>query len=85
MYCQVEVDDADPMGNEPVYDGDDIIGITTSGAYGHYVQKSLIFAYVRAGFEAPGTTLEVGIMGKRQKSIVLAEPVWDPANSRLKA
>ena len=85
VYCQVEADDADPMGNEPVYDGDNIIGITTSGAYGHCVKKSLIFAYVHSGFESPGTFFEVGILGKRKKTIVLAEPAWDPGNTRLKA
>jgi len=85
VYCQVEADDADPMGNEPIYDGDDIIGITTSGAYGHCVQKSLMFAYVNSGFESPGTSFELGILGKRKKTIVLAKPAWDPANTRLKA
>ena len=84
VYCQVEADDADPMGNEPVYDGDNIIGITTSGAYGHCVKKSLMFAYVQSGFESPGTFFEVGILGKRKKTIVLAEPAWDPGNTRLK-
>ena len=85
VYCQVEADDADPMGNEPIYDGDDIIGITTSGAYGHCVKKSLMFAYVNSGFESPGTSFEVSILGKRKKTIVLAKPAWDPANTRLKA
>ena len=85
VYCQVDTDDADPMGNEPIYDGDDIIGITTSGAYGHCVQKSLMFAYVNSGFESPGTSFEVGILSKRKKAIVLAKPAWDPANTRLKA
>jgi len=85
VYCQVEADDADPMGNEPVYDGDNIIGITTSGAYGHCVKKSLMFAYVSSGFQSAGTSFEVEILGKRRKAIVLAEPAWDPGNTRLKA
>jgi len=85
VYCEVEADDADSMGNEPIYDGDNIIGITTSGAYGHCVQKSLMFAYVNSGFESPGTSFEVGILGKRRKTIVLAESAWDPTNARLKA
>ena len=32
VYCTVDATDADPMGNEPVFDGERIIGITTSGA-----------------------------------------------------
>ena len=57
VYCEVDTVDADPMGNEPVLDGDKIIGITTSGAYGHYVKKSLAFAYVDAGYDKAGTIL----------------------------
>ena len=72
------------MGNEPVYDGDQVIGITTSGAYGHSVGQSLAFAYVDTGYDVPGTSFEIEILGKRLKAMVLAEAAWDPKNERLK-
>jgi dimethylglycine dehydrogenase len=84
IYCEVEADDADPMGNEPVLDGDDIVGVTTSGAYGHTVHKSLAFAYVNSGYEPPGTTFDVRILGQRRQATVLSQAVWDPQNLRLK-
>jgi dimethylglycine dehydrogenase len=84
VYCEVDVFDADPMGNEPVYQGDRVIGITTSGAYGHCVKKSLAFAYVSTGYETPGSTFEIEILGKRRKATVLADPAWDPDNERLR-
>ena len=84
VYCEVDADDTDPMGNEPVLDGDTIIGVTTSGGYGHVVQKSLAFAYVSSGYESPGTTFDIRILGERRKATVLAKAVWDPANERLK-
>ncbi|MDP6947952.1 MAG: FAD-dependent oxidoreductase [Arenicellales bacterium] len=84
VYCEVDAKDADPMGNEPVLDGEKIIGITTSGGYGHAVQKSLAFAYVNSGYESAGTTFDVRILGERRKATVLAEAAWDPANERLK-
>ena len=84
VYCEVDADDADPMGNEPVLDGDDIVGVTTSGAYGHTVQKSLAFAYVNSGYESPGTTFDVRILGQRRQATVLSQAVWDPTNERLK-
>ncbi len=84
VYCEVDTSDADPMGNEPVYYGDSIIGVTTSGGYGHFVKKSLAFAYVNSGFESPGTAFEIGILGERRKAVVLAEPSWDPENRRLR-
>jgi dimethylglycine dehydrogenase len=84
VYCEVDADDADPMGNEPVLDGDAIIGVTTSGGYGHVVRKSLAFAYVNSGYESAGTTFDVRILGQRRKATVLAEAAWDPTNERLK-
>tara|TARA_B100001123_G_scaffold419112_1_gene523892 strand:+ start:520 stop:2937 length:2418 start_codon:yes stop_codon:yes gene_type:complete len=85
VYCVVEAVDADVIGNEPVYDGDKIIGIATSGAYGHCVEQSLAFAYVDTGYDSPGTVFEIEILGKRRKASVLAEAAWDPGNERLKA
>ena len=84
VYCEVDADDADSMGNEPVLSGDDIIGVTTSGGYGHIVKKSLTFAYVNSGFESPGSTFDIRILGERRKATVLAQAAWDPANERLK-
>jgi dimethylglycine dehydrogenase len=85
VYCEVDVSDADPMGNEPVYDGDKVIGITTSGAYGHYVKKSLAFAYVKTGYERAGVEFNIEILGERRRATVLPEPAWDPENERLRA
>ena len=85
VYCEVEATDADPMGNEPVLDGENIVGVTTSGGYGHCVQKSLAFAYVNTGFEAPGTTFDIRILGERRKATVLSEAAWDCENERLKS
>jgi dimethylglycine dehydrogenase len=45
---------------------------------------SLTFAYVNSGFESPGSTFEIRILGERRKATVLAQAAWDPANERLK-
>ena len=84
VYCEVAANDADPIGNAPVYFDDTIVGITTSASYGHYVQKSLLFAYVNSGFESPGTILKVEILGERKTAKVLSECAWDEGNERLK-
>ena len=85
VYCAVEAADADVMGNEPVYAGDKVIGITTSGAYGHCVEQSLAFAYVDPGYDAPGSVFDIEILGERRRATVLAEAAWDPRNERLRA
>jgi dimethylglycine dehydrogenase len=85
VYCEVDAVDADPMGNEPVLDGDKIIGITTSGAYGHYVEKSLAFVYVDSGYELPESSFEIRILGKKCRAKVLPNAVWDSENKKLRS
>ncbi|MCP3991365.1 MAG: aminomethyl transferase family protein, partial [Actinomycetia bacterium] len=51
----VEVDDADCIGDEPVYIGDEIVGRIASGGYGHYLGKSLAMGYIDAKAARPGT------------------------------
>jgi dimethylglycine dehydrogenase len=49
------------------------------------VQKSLAFAYVKPQFSAPGTELEVQILGERYPLRNLGEPAHDPENARMRA
>jgi dimethylglycine dehydrogenase len=72
------------MGNEPVYQGDELIGLTTSGAYGHAVGCSLAFAYVPPDKVAAGTEFEILMFGQRRKAWVLADAAWDPGNERVR-
>ena len=75
----------DPVGGEPVFSGDRVVGVTTSGGYGHRVGTGLAFAYVDSGFEAGGTALSVALLGSRRDAVVLAEPPYDAANALLRA
>lgn len=59
--------------------------MTTSGAYGHAVGKSLAFAYVNPEFAAPGSTFDIEILSRRRRAKVLAEPAYDPKNERLRS
>ena len=64
---------------------DEVIGVTTSGAYGYAVQKSLAFVYVPPEYAVPGTTFDIEILGNRCLATVLAEAAYDPQNKRLKS
>jgi dimethylglycine dehydrogenase len=81
----VDAADYDPRGGEPVYAGDAIVGVTTSGGCGHATGSSYAFAYVSTGAEAPGTALTVALLGERRPAVVLAEPPYDPQNLRLRS
>jgi len=81
----VQVKDSDPWGNEPIYVGDKMVGRATSGAYGYTLGKSLAVGYVRPDYAAPGTKLEMVLLGERYPAEVVAESPWDPENARLRA
>jgi dimethylglycine dehydrogenase len=82
---EVDAADADAWGNEAVWAGDRVVGITTSGGYGHWLGRSLAVAYVDAGVAEPGTHLTVEILGARRPAVVAREPLFDPENHRPRA
>ena len=83
VYCEVDAADNDVRGNEPAFapGATAVMGIATSGAWGHTVGRSLAFVYVAPEFEAPGSTFELDLLGERRAATVLAKPAYDPANT----
>ena len=66
VTLEVEADDADPWGNEPIYYGDTMIGRATSGAFGHTVGRSLALGYVVREHAVRGRRLAVEISGRAE-------------------
>jgi dimethylglycine dehydrogenase len=85
VYLEIDTTDNDPRGNEPVYREGKLVGITTGGAYGFAVRKTLAFAYVDPALTAEGTVFEIPLLGDTRRARVVAQPAWDPRNERLKA
>ncbi|MCH8809241.1 MAG: GcvT family protein [Proteobacteria bacterium] len=85
VYFEVAAGDCDVHGGEPVIAGGRVVGVTTSGGYGHATGKSLGFAYVEPGLAAPGSAFEIDLLGTPRAAKVLAEPAYDPKNERLRA
>jgi dimethylglycine dehydrogenase len=84
VYMTVDAGNSDCYGNEPVYQGEKLVGITTGGAYGHAIGKSLTFAYVDPKLAQDGQTFEILMMGDRRKAQIVPQPAWDPKNERLR-
>ena len=82
VYGEVASTDCDIYGGEAVMQGDKLVGVCTSGGYGHATGKSLGFAYVEPD-AADG--LEIIVLGERRAFTVLDQPAWDPSNARQKA
>ena len=85
VYLDVDADNADAMGNEPIYHKNKIVGVTTSGSYGFRVKKSLAFGYVKSDLMNAGSELEIAIQGQRRKAKILDSAVYDQDNQKLKA
>jgi dimethylglycine dehydrogenase len=81
-YMEVDAADADCLGNEPVFCEGRLVGITTSGAYGFAVRKSLAFAYMDPLIARVGRECEIMIRGEQRSARVIAQPAWDPNNER---
>ena len=74
----------DPFYLHPVYQGKCVVGIVTSGAYGHRTRKSLALAYFTKPGLVENNQFEVEIIGK-YAATVLSNPPYDPTNSRLRS
>ena len=60
------------------------VGRTTSGGYGWRTGKSLALAMVRPEFAAPGTEVDVRVLGETRRAVVIADSPHDPANKALR-
>ena len=81
----VAAEDADPWGYNPIFSGDEIVGMTSSGGYGHRVEQSIALGYVPPEFATPGARLAVEVLGKKRPAEVVTMPLYDPENKRMKA
>jgi dimethylglycine dehydrogenase len=84
VYLEVEVDDVDARGNEPVYHSNKIVGVVTSGGYGFRTKKSLAFAYIKSDL-TQSPNLEIEIQGKKRTAKILQKVAYDPENKKLTA
>jgi len=80
----VDADDADAMGDEPVWHGDAVVGWVTSGGYGHTVSQSIALGYVENAVAGETAGFAVELMGKRQPAVRSAEALVDPKGLRMR-
>ncbi|MGI9284398.1 MAG: FAD-dependent oxidoreductase [Pseudomonadales bacterium] len=72
-------------GNEAVYQDDELVGLTTGGAYGHRVGCSLAFAYIKPELVVQSAKLQVLTSAGLRQAHVEMDAVYDPANEKLRA
>ena len=84
VYMEVDATDADCGGNEPIYQDGQIVGLTTGGAYGHAVKKSLTFAYLDPKKVDMSKDFEIMMFDEMHRARIIEQPAWDPENLRLR-
>lgn len=76
---------ADPLGSESIWIDNDCVGSITSGGYGYSVNAYIAWSYLKPEHTAPGTEVDVMVLGKKRRAVVLHQAVWDPENQRPRA
>ncbi len=81
----VDADDADVLGDEPIWHDGKVVGWVTSGGYAHYVERSLAQGYVPKELVENGAAgFEIEIIGERRKAAIEPEPLFDPEGARMR-
>ena len=81
------VDDAgvDVMGDEPIWQGDKVIGWVTSGGYAHNASRSVALGYVPANLAMRDVPVNIEILGDLRPTVILTQPLFDPEGSRMRS
>jgi dimethylglycine dehydrogenase len=84
VTLEVDADDADAGGYEPVWHKGRLAGFVTSGGYGHTVGKSLAMALVDREAAETGTELTTHIVGVERGARVIPSSPHDPEGRLLR-
>ncbi|WP_397544438.1 FAD-dependent oxidoreductase [Roseovarius salis] len=84
VTLEVDAEDADASGFEPVWKDGRRVGFVTSGGYGHTVGKSLAMAMVDRDSAAEGTELTTHIVGAERPARVIAPSPYDPSGRAMR-
>jgi dimethylglycine dehydrogenase len=85
VVMEVAGTDVEVIGYESIMKDGAAVGYVTSGAYGHWVGKSLAAGYVPAAVAREGERFEIDILGEIRSATVRLEPLHDPQGLRLRS
>jgi dimethylglycine dehydrogenase len=73
----VDTDDADMIGDEPIWFGGQVRGWVTSGGYAHGSQLSVAMGYVPKEIAGEAEGFEIELLGKRYPARIQPTPLFD--------
>ncbi|MEM8837763.1 MAG: FAD-dependent oxidoreductase [Pseudomonadota bacterium] len=84
VTLDIEADDADASGFEPIWSNGERVGFVTSGGFGHTLNKSMAMALVNREHAAVGTKLDVHVVGVERKATVIEPSPYDPQGTAMR-
>ena len=85
VTIEVDADDADCFGNEPIIMDGKVVGRGTAGGFGHFVNKSLLLGYMDAEQAEVGAACEVRVLDGLRPAKIIPHSPFDPDNEHLRA
>ena len=73
-----------PFGSEPIRVNNKIVGRVKSGGQGYTIEKAIAYAYLPTECAEPGTAVDVELFGMWSAGVIVAEPLFDPDNARIR-
>ena len=84
VLLEVDADDADASRDDAIWIDDRLVGLVTSGAYGHHVDASLALAYLDVDVVDEGNEVTVFVIGEPKTARILPQVPYDPTGSKLR-
>ena len=84
VLLTVDAGDADAAKDDGIWIGDRLVGVVTSGAYGHHVGKSLALAYLDTDVADEAPELTVFVVGEPLAARILPDIPYDPKGIKLR-
>lgn len=81
----LEDQDTDPLGGEAVFADGKQVGSVCSAAYGHHVDRPLLFSYLPASLNLAACELQVSLFGELRSASYLPAPPFDPDNTHIRS
>ena len=85
VILRVDANGVDALANEPVLCDGETVGWVTSGGFCHHLDASIALGYVPSGLAERTSGFQIEILGEMRDAVILPEPPFDPAGSRMRS
>ncbi|WP_299783457.1 FAD-dependent oxidoreductase [uncultured Roseobacter sp.] len=81
---EVDAEDADVQGYEPIWLDGAVVGFCTSGGYSHHAGKSIALGFLPSNRVAEQPDVKIEILGQMRGAKAITEPLFDPDGTRMR-